>query len=59
MDNNCPLCDSPAPNLHPAIQPEGEVEVCHHEFHGDYRPRPGESLRNMSRRLYGTVSRNT
>jgi hypothetical protein len=30
---NCPKCDSPEPHLHPAIQFEGEVIPCVHEFH--------------------------
>ena len=29
----CPRCDSPAPHLHPAVQFEGEVETCTHDFH--------------------------
>ena len=35
--DRCPRCDSPSPELHPAMQHEGEVEGCTHEFHGDYR----------------------
>ena len=30
---NCPSCNSPAPHLHPAVQHEGEVEVCTNDFH--------------------------
>ena len=29
----CPTCTSPAPHLHPAVQHEGEVEVCADSFH--------------------------
>jgi hypothetical protein len=29
----CPKCHSPSPRLHPAVQFEGEVEVCRHPFH--------------------------
>jgi len=32
-DNHCPTCDSPKPNLHPAIQFEGEVSLCADVFH--------------------------
>lgn len=31
--NRCPTCNSPQPHLHPAVQVEGEVEVCAHSFH--------------------------
>lgn len=30
----CPRCDSPRPGLHPAVQHEGEVEICRHPWHG-------------------------
>lgn len=29
----CPTCDSPQPELHPAMQHEGEVQVCGNEWH--------------------------
>jgi hypothetical protein len=31
--DRCPRCQSPAPNLHPAMQHEGEVQPCSHPFH--------------------------
>jgi hypothetical protein len=30
----CPRCDSPSPELHPAVQHEGEVQPCLHPWHG-------------------------
>lgn len=33
IDAKCPQCGSPAPHLHPAVQVEGEVETCIHDFH--------------------------
>lgn len=29
----CPRCNSPSPEYHPAVQYEGEVEICGHPFH--------------------------
>jgi hypothetical protein len=29
----CPACKSDQPHLHPAVQSEGEVELCTHDFH--------------------------
>lgn len=31
----CPRCESPAPNLHPAMQHEGEVQSCPHPWHSE------------------------
>lgn len=35
IQEKCPRCDSPAPKLHPAMQFEGEVSPCSHEYHGE------------------------
>lgn len=29
----CPRCDSPNPKWHPAVQWEGEVQLCRHQWH--------------------------
>lgn len=33
MNTNCLICQSPKPNLHPAMQFEGEVSPCSDGFH--------------------------
>lgn len=35
---NCPTCNSPAPHLHPAVQHEGEVNICTDDFHTQVTP---------------------
>lgn len=33
MNTKCPRCGSPDPKLHPAVQYEGEVQICAHTYH--------------------------
>lgn len=35
---HCPTCHSPKPNLHPAVQSEGEVSPCADAFHRRVTP---------------------
>jgi len=36
--SRCPTCNSPQPHLHPAVQFEGEVQPCAHEYHRTITP---------------------
>ena len=33
IPDQCPRCGSPSPERHPAVQCEGEVELCTDDFH--------------------------
>lgn len=39
----CPTCDSPNPKLHPAVQHEGEVEMCRDPWHTPERAKEPQS----------------
>ncbi len=45
--DQCPQCNSPQPHLHPAVQFEGEVETCPHEFHLQVTPQNTASYREL------------
>lgn len=54
---NCPRCTSPEPKLHPAMQHEGEVQICTHPFHSDGEPSNDEkSISYESANLLAAVS---
>lgn len=40
--NCCPNCGSSNPHLHPAVQHEGEVQICQHSFHKRAKMEPRE-----------------
>lgn len=50
----CPTCNSPAPHMHPAVQYEGEVELCIDDFHLTPTPQnPPEYIeRVLAKRQY-------
>lgn len=43
----CPTCDSPRPHLHPAVQYEGEVQLCRDAWHGVFN-KPIEAARRAA-----------
>lgn len=52
---HCPACDSPAPELHPAVQCGGEVQVCANPWHAPAAPKAPS--RNFATRSELTASR--
>ncbi len=42
IGDTCPKCHSTAPHLHPAVQFEGEVQPCDHDFHRQVTPQNTE-----------------
>jgi len=51
----CPECGSPSPERHPALQWEGEVHICTHDFHLQDTPqaRPYHALVLERRATHG------
>jgi hypothetical protein len=57
MDSHCPTCGSSAPHMHPAIQHEGEVQVCADSFHLTPTPQNRPEYINAVRRLQAKTCR--
>ena len=52
VTQRCPTCTSPSPELHPAMQHEGEVEICKDAWHGvpptsDWKPVAEERVKAL------------
>lgn len=47
----CLTCGSNAPHLHPAVQCEGEVELCHDQWHARITPENTPARRAEVERL--------
>lgn len=56
IEERCPRCNSPSPELHPAVQHEGEVQICPATWH--HIPRTAAEAHIMAGREWGTMELN-
>lgn len=45
--DRCPTCESPEPKLHPAVQHEGEVQLCNDAYHQAAEPTADKQVNQL------------